>query len=337
MAINFRSILNVSKSWYCYFTAMFLISICGCNEVLNVSAKAVGVERNFHQKVGWKARDFFTEKDVIKLCQAIEANDLNKIDELIVAGVDVNSIGKDNMTPLLWAFPDNQFDRFKKLLDAGANPNIQISTNLNLIRAFTAGESVSHRVAETWFPKYFEETITHGMNYYLKDEGGRDVVYVLMRSSRTEELIPRFKLLLDHGWDINHPGWCGDNALLMSIQHERYALAFFLLENGADYNYYNPTTQVKAIHQLVPVQGGLYPRPPSPQTPEYLKVLKWLEDHGQDATLAAATIKLPDPKEGPVGNRAYRARKHAARLADEAARGVNTKTDDFLTPLVTEP
>jgi ankyrin repeat protein len=336
MATNFRTGIIVNKYLIWNGTTLLLLLLSGCNEVFNASAKAVGVDRTFHQKVGWKATDFFSDKEVIELCHAIEANDLKKMDELINAGVDVNSIGKDNMTPLMWAFPDNKFDRYKKLLDSGANPNIQLSTNLNLSRAFTAGQSVSHRVAETSFPKYFEETIKHGMDYYLKDQRRQDVISVLMLFTRKEELIPRFKLLIAHGWDINHPLFSDDSALLKAIQLERYDLALFLLENGADYNYYNPTTEVKAIHQLVHVQGGLYPRQPSPQAQDYLKVLRWLEDHSQDAALAAATIKLPDRSEGPKGNREYRARKHAARLADEAVRGVNSK-DRQLNTATTDP
>jgi uncharacterized protein len=336
MAINFNSNSELSKSKHYHFIPVFLILICGCSEVLHVSAKAVGIERTFHQKMGLKAESYFTDPKVIELCKAIEVNDLAQMDKLIAEGVNVNARGEGNVTPLFWAFPDNKIERFTKLLEAGADPNVQITSNLGLPRVFGVNDSVTHLVAKTWFPKYFETTVEHGLDPYIKDSLGGDVVLSLIVHGGPS-LINRFKLLLKHGWDINHTGWSGDNALLTSIQYERYSLALFLLENGADYNYYNPTTNVKAIHQLIPVQGGLYPRPPSPPTPEYLKVLKWLEDHGQDATLAAATIKLPDPSEGPKGQRAYTARKLAARLADETARGVKTKTGDSLPPLVTEP
>src|SRR5205809_270336 len=76
----------------------------------------------FHQKCGWKAENYFSDPQVIALCRAIEANDLAEIDRLVAAGADVNAQGKGKMTPLLWAYPDNKIERFKRLLDHGANP-----------------------------------------------------------------------------------------------------------------------------------------------------------------------------------------------------------------------
>ena len=63
--------------------------------------------RTYHQRCGWKAVDCFTDPKVIALCRAIEANDLAEMERLVQAGADVNARVKGNMTPLLWAFPDN--------------------------------------------------------------------------------------------------------------------------------------------------------------------------------------------------------------------------------------
>ena len=63
--------------------------------------------RTIHQRCGWKAEDYFTDRKVIALCRAIEANDLAEMERVVKAGADVNAQGKDKMTPLLWAFPDN--------------------------------------------------------------------------------------------------------------------------------------------------------------------------------------------------------------------------------------
>jgi ankyrin repeat protein len=60
------------------------------------------------------------------LCKAIEENDVGEIDRLVAAGADVNAKGKENMTPLLWAFPDDKPERFKKLLELGADPNARL-------------------------------------------------------------------------------------------------------------------------------------------------------------------------------------------------------------------
>src|SRR5215471_13824001 len=98
----------------------------------------------FHENFGWKAEDYFTDPQVIALCKAIQANDLTEMDRLITAGANVNAKGKDNMTPLLWAFPDNKLDRFKKLLEHGADPNVAIKSDLNTHEGFGIGDCVTH-------------------------------------------------------------------------------------------------------------------------------------------------------------------------------------------------
>ena len=62
--------------------------------------------RTPHQRLKWKAEDFFTDPGVISLCKAIEAKNLKEIDRLVKSGnVNVNAKGRGNMTPLLWRFP----------------------------------------------------------------------------------------------------------------------------------------------------------------------------------------------------------------------------------------
>ena len=78
----------------------------------------------WHEQHGWKAADFFTDPEVIALGDAIAANDLDRMRQLIAAGADVNAKGKGNMTPLLWAFFDEKPERFRMLLEAGADPNV---------------------------------------------------------------------------------------------------------------------------------------------------------------------------------------------------------------------
>ena len=123
-----------------------LLSVAGCGEVSQITGST------FHQKFGWKAEDYFTDPKVIALCHAIEANDLAKIDRQIAAGADVNANGKDGMTPLLWAFADNKLERFSKLLEHGADPNVFIQSDLNTHGGFHPGDTVTHMACGTEFP-----------------------------------------------------------------------------------------------------------------------------------------------------------------------------------------
>ncbi len=136
--------------------ACIVTLLVGCGELAKV------VESTSHQKYGWKAEDYFDDPQVIALCNAIETNDLKELDRLVAAGADVNSEGKGKMTPLLWAFPDNKLERFKKLLELGADPNVVIESDFDTRGGMSAGDSVTHMACKTEFPGYFEAVFKHG-------------------------------------------------------------------------------------------------------------------------------------------------------------------------------
>ncbi len=121
---------------YQLLLAYVWLAVAGCGEVTLVTGST------WHQKCGWKAEDYFDDPKVVALCKAIEANDLAEMDRLIAAGADVNAKGKDGMTLLLWAYPDNKLDRFKKLLEHGADPNVITKSDFNTHGGF-------HRMARS--------------------------------------------------------------------------------------------------------------------------------------------------------------------------------------------
>ena len=98
--------------------------------MLNGCARVTGPP---HQRLKWKAEDFFKDAGVVSLCKAIEAKDLREIDRLVKSGVNVNAKGRGNMTPLLWAFPMGE-EVFKRILDLGADPNVVFSENFLLLK-----------------------------------------------------------------------------------------------------------------------------------------------------------------------------------------------------------
>lgn len=69
-----------------------------------------------HERLKWKAEDFFTDPGVISLCRAIEKRDVAEIERVVKSGVNINTKGRGNMTPLFWAFPMGE-GVFKKMLE----------------------------------------------------------------------------------------------------------------------------------------------------------------------------------------------------------------------------
>jgi hypothetical protein len=90
---------------------IMILLVPACTEVTS--------SKTWHEKFKWQASEYFSTPLEIALCEAIETNDLPAIERLIKQGANVNAHGKGNMTPLLWAFPDNKVERFKLLLEKG--------------------------------------------------------------------------------------------------------------------------------------------------------------------------------------------------------------------------
>src|SRR5690554_2968373 len=123
---------------YCSLSRGFLVTTAAYAAVAAVAVVLSGCDRHrsFHQNFDLEAGAFFKDQSIVALCHAIERNDLELMQRLIDGGVDVNARGKDNVTPLLWAYPDNKPERLEVLLRAGADPNVKLTGNLGIPAAF---------------------------------------------------------------------------------------------------------------------------------------------------------------------------------------------------------
>lgn len=264
--------------------ALALLMITGCGRL-------VGMRKTFHQRCGWKAEDYFTDPKVIALCRAIEANDLAEMERLVQAGADVNARGKGNMTPLLWAFPDNHLPRFKWLLEHGADPNVKIESEFNTRGFMVPGDAVTHFVCKTAFPGYFDAVFEHGGDPNLRTRRYEDVPLTLVikggGGGNREELVRK---LIAIGADpnmfsgqitpaMNAVTWCG-----------QYGLANLLLDLGADHRAYEKDGMRRLIHFAVLEEQAFRGDDPR-QKADYQALLKRLTDRGESIELARKDIK----------------------------------------------
>lgn len=194
-----------------------------------------------HQRLDWKADDFFTDANVLSLCKAIEAKDLNEIDRLVNSGVDVNAKGRANMTPLVWAFPMGE-EVFKKMLELRANPNVQLTERV-MLAGFDKGKSVMSASIEladgivhneffhdVCMDNYLSLVLSHGGNPNLEDENG-DNVFVYSMGNRYSR--DKVRPLVAAGGDVNHRNHRGQTPVMLALPSYDYMLG--LLEAGADY------------------------------------------------------------------------------------------------------
>lgn len=271
--------------WFVVLVPIFTTAVMGCTDVTN----GVVPKNSFHAKFGWKAESFFNDPQVIALCKAIEANDLAEIDRLVASGVNVNARGEGNMTPLFWAFPDNQLPRFQRMLDHGADPNVVVTTDLNAAGAISVGDSVTHLCARTHFPGYFEAVMRSGGDPNLKDGKGHPVIQAIVMTG-VPDAANRISLAIDNGADINAYGRAGATPVFDAISwFGQYDLALLLLERGADPTIYQKDQLQNAIH-LVLIEERQSDLRSEAERAGLARVKKWLQDHGYDLVTAKSDI-----------------------------------------------
>jgi hypothetical protein len=200
-----------------------------------------------HERLKWKAKDFFTDAGVISLCRAIEAKNIAEIDRLAKSGVNVNAKGRNNMTPLLWAFPMGE-PVFKKMLELGADPNVKLTGSVWSI-GLNEGNSVMSASANALLidgavhgqyfydapmDNYLKLVLEHGGNPNIEDANGETPLFEVKFSYPPSKLPGRLRLLLDAGADINHRNSQGKTPVISAaVGRQDYVLC--LLKAGADY------------------------------------------------------------------------------------------------------
>jgi len=262
----------------------------------------VNPEARWHAQVGWKAEDYFKDKQVIALCRAIEANDVQEMERLIAAGADVKAIGKDGMTPLLWAFPDQKLERFECLLRHGADPNATFESDFGVRnRQFDpaagsllvdhgcyAGESVTHLACRSPTIEYLQLVLAHGGNANLIDKKTGAVPLYLVLEREHREMKERVELLIEHKADLNHyvKGYYA-TPVMEAVQCGRYDVALLMIKAGADPGLYPPDGERKLIHTVLREKRDLQYFTPE-KAAEYQTLVNWLEQHGESLEQAQA-------------------------------------------------
>jgi len=292
----------------------------------------------WHQKFNWKAEDYFDDAHVIALCHAIEKNDIAEIDRLVAAGANVNAQGKGKMTPLLWAFPDNKLDRFKRLLEHGADPNVLIESDFGTRDAMMPGVAVTHMAIMTSFPGYFDAVFAHGGDPNLEQRtrtlGRGDTPIFLVIESGARDKQARIRQLLAMGVDIDKPSGTGNTPAMWAVAwFEQFDLARMLLETGADHQLFRGTTNSRLVHDVLRQRrkknkSASWSRQ---QWSDYQAVIKWLEAHGESVRDAEADLdrwQSWSPEEYPEKMKAEIAERKATEAqAKKAAPAPEDKAD----------
>jgi len=171
----------------------------------------------------WRPKDFYVDKDAIVLLDAVGRGDTKEIHRLVSKGVNVNVVGKQGMTPLLWAMWSHNKPAFETLLDLGADPNLQMDK----------GDSVMSFACVTPQDTYWLELVLkHGGKPDLVNTNSGTTPIFDAVSSRVPK---NLELIIKAGADVNHQDNDGDPPILHAAMLNWFDSVLVLLDAGADY------------------------------------------------------------------------------------------------------
>jgi ankyrin repeat protein len=316
------------------------IVLCLCCATFGCQKLTVpSTSSTWHDKFNWKAEDYFEDAQVISLCHAIERSDVAEINRLVAAGADVNALGHGKMTPLMWAFPDKKLERFTRMLELGADPNVIIESDFGTRGAIAVGTSVTHLAAETRFPGYFEAVFSNGGDPNLRERSviRRDdtPLFTLIKAPVNKKR-EKVQFLVDKGADLNHVSASSFSAPMQAVAwFGQYDIALALLEAGADPRLYQWNSNRKLIHMVAAEENSLRSRTWTPQQKkDYLALVHWLESHGE--SVAAAKAEDARWQSWSSSPKVYR-RKMDAEVAARKLKEPPRKAEDYFDdPMVVE-
>ena len=166
------------------------------------------------------------------LIAAVTYQDLDKIKELVKAGVDVNfrEPSRYGNTPLVMACQYNLVEIAKYLMENGADINLKTGTGHTPLMAAASGSE-----------ELFNLLLSEGADPLVKLENGTSAFTMLI----TGVLMDRIPMtvadkLIELGADVDESSTTGETkgytCLMMAARNQRPDLVKYLVENGADVN-----------------------------------------------------------------------------------------------------
>jgi uncharacterized protein len=169
----------------------------------------------------------FPDAHVVKLIEAVTRGNYAEADKQIKAGADVNYIGTEGISPLLWTIfvwheETHELKGVEYLLKACADPNYRDAKDHNSAMYFAAGTDT---------PTLLELLLKYKGDPNLLGPFNEPLLHVAVGQRRKENI----ELLLKYGANINVRR-DGSTAAQESARLGRFDLVALFLEKGLDYD-----------------------------------------------------------------------------------------------------
>lgn len=211
--------------------------------------------------------EIFPDPAVQALARAAAKGNLRELNDLAAKGVDVNSKGWENATPLYWAFRQKNKSGFSELLRLGATPNVRFESGGALMRTIALDDDLF----------YLEEALRYKVDFKaVFSDFGETLLSVVVRVPGLPGTHQALDLVLAAGADVNVRMKGGTTPVLSAANASRFDRVIVLLQHGADPGLKNDRGEdLKSLIE----QGKKSLRPNSEQYSWLLKVEQYLESN----------------------------------------------------------
>lgn len=242
---------------------------------------------------------YFERSDIQRAAIAIDRSDMKSLSELKTGGIDVNHVGNEGFTLLLWAMLCDNFTAFQQLLVWGADPN----SILDLKKPMTlyddasiihSGDSITYIAASLPVGRqYIEACVNHGGDMLFTNRQYNETSFGAVCRRAGMRGSDRFRLeeiMIQKGANIDHRDIDGRSPVMNCFHRSDWTRTLFLIEKGASVVCYDGQDR-QLIHLVASValaQDRLFTSDPtrlaewnaSSEKKEFDRIVALLEERG---------------------------------------------------------
>lgn len=217
--------------------------IMSCNDSTNITYSSGNMSYSDREDWAKKYSDehFNSDPKVKDFLSAMIHEDTAEMEKLVEGGFDINTLGKDDLTPThaYYIYIDNDHrndDVFKRALELGADASIMLKDKLKLSLALLVITMTDRTDQLQWM-------IDNGLdvNVYYEEKKSDSTLLIAATESGFladhNQAFKKVKLLVEAGADVNQTDGFNASPFTTALTMLQYRSALFLLQSGADPDY----------------------------------------------------------------------------------------------------
>ncbi|QYM98474.1 ankyrin repeat domain-containing protein [Dickeya ananatis] len=173
-----------------------------------------------------QASEFF-KPPMVNVLSSIQKGDEAAARQQLAQGVNLDVLGAEGITPLLWLMMQQDKDGARLALKLGADPNFRTGTGTTAVNMAAGAKS----------PEWLKMMLDAGGDPNSLDHNKVPALFSAINEERWADI----KLLVERGADVNLTDGQKTTSAHYAAYINQYEIAYWLIEHGANINTYSAT------------------------------------------------------------------------------------------------